>query len=69
MQIVEIDGYNARCTAKGVMRDISLFLLQDETFALNDYVIVQTGYAVQKMTEQEALSTWALLDELLAAKD
>lgn len=69
MQIVEIDGYNARCSARGVVREISLFLLQEEALAVNDYVIVHTGYAMQKMTEQEAHSTWALLDELIAAQD
>lgn len=68
MQIVAIDGYNARCTAKGVMREVSLFMLQDESIAVNDYVIVHVGYAIQKMTEQEARSTWELLDELEAAE-
>jgi hydrogenase expression/formation protein HypC len=68
MQIVAIDGYNARCTAKGVMREVSLFMLQDESIAVNDYVIVHVGYAIQKMTEQEAHSTWELLDELVAAE-
>jgi len=66
MQIIAIDGYNARCTAKGVMREVSLFMLQDEHIAVNDYVIVHVGYAIQKMTEQEAQSTWELLDEMLA---
>lgn len=66
MQIVAIDGYNARCTAKDVMREVSLFMLQDESIAVNDYVIVHVGYAIQKMTEQEARSTWELLDEMLA---
>ncbi len=66
MQIVEIDGYNVRCTAKGVVREASLFLLQDEPLAVNDYVIVHLGYATRKMTEQEAKSTWELLDEMLA---
>jgi len=66
MQIVAIDGYNARCTAKGVMREVSLFMLQDESIKVNDYVIVHVGYAIQKMTDQEARSTWELLDELLA---
>jgi hydrogenase expression/formation protein HypC len=66
MQIVEIDGYNARCEAKGVTREVSLFLLQDEPLAAGDYVIVHVGYAIQKMTEQEAHSTWELLDEMLA---
>jgi len=69
MQIVAIEGYNARCTAKGVMREVSLFMLQDESVAVNDYVIVHVGYAIQKMTEQEAHSTWELLDELLAAEN
>jgi hydrogenase expression/formation protein HypC len=68
MQIVSINGYNARCTAKGVMREVSLFMLQDESIAVNDYVIVHVGYAIQKMTEQEARSTWELLDELVAAE-
>jgi hydrogenase expression/formation protein HypC len=68
MQIVAIDGYNARCEAKGVTREVSLFMLQDESIAVNDYVIVHVGYAIQKMTEQEARSTWELLDELVAAE-
>jgi hydrogenase expression/formation protein HypC len=66
MQIEAIDGYNARCSAKGVTREVSLFLLQDEPMAPGDYVIVHVGYAIQKMTEQEAHSTWELLDEMLA---
>jgi hydrogenase expression/formation protein HypC len=68
MQIVEIDGYNARCTAKGVMREVSLFMLQDEPIAVDDFVMVHVGYALQKMSEQEARSTWELLDELLAGE-
>jgi len=43
-------------------------MLQDESIAVNDYVIVHVGYAIQKMTEQEAHSTWELLDELVAAE-
>jgi hydrogenase expression/formation protein HypC len=66
MQIVKIDGYNARCEAKGVMRDVSLFMLQDEAVSVGDYVMVHVGYALQKMSEPEARSTWELLDELLA---
>jgi len=69
MQIVEIDGFNARCTAKGVERDVSLFMLQHEPLASGDYVMVHVGYAIQKMTQQEADSTWELLDEILALED
>ncbi len=28
--IREIDGFSARCEAKGIERDVSLFMLQDE---------------------------------------
>lgn len=66
MQIVEINGYMARCHAKGIERDISLFMLQDETLQLDDYVMVHVGYAIQKVTEEEARSAWQLYDEVLA---
>jgi len=66
MQIVEINGFMARCHAKGIERDISLFMLQDETIAPNDYVMVHVGYAIQKVTEEEASSAWQLYDEVLA---
>ncbi len=66
MQIVEINGYMARCHAKGIERDISLFMLQDETLQPDDYIMVHVGYAIQKVTEEEARSAWQLYDEVLA---
>lgn len=68
MQITAIDGFKARCTAKGVEREVSLFMLQDEPIAVGDFVMVHVGYAIQKMTPQEAQSSWELLDELLQAE-
>ena len=69
MQIVDIDGFMARCQAKGVERDVSLFMLQGETLAVNDYVMVHVGYAIQKVDEQQARSSWELFDEILAVTD
>jgi len=66
MQVVEINGFNARCEAKGVEREVSLFMLQHEIMAVGDFVMVHVGYAIQKMTQEEAKSTWELLDEMLA---
>ncbi len=66
MQITKIDGFNAHCVAKGVERDVSLFLLQDETIKEGDYLLIHVGYAIQKITEEEAQSTWELLDQMLA---
>lgn len=68
MQITSIDGYLARCEAKGVQRDVSLFLLQDEPVKAGDFVIVHVGYALQKLTPQEARSAWELYDQILAAE-
>lgn len=68
MQVVGIDGYNAVCEARGVKREVSLFTLRDEPVAVGDYVMIHVGYAIQKMTEQEARSTWELYDEILAVE-
>lgn len=68
MQIAAIDGFNARCVAKGVERDVSLFLMQGEPLAAGDYVMIHVGYAIQKMSEQEARSAWELYEEMLAAE-
>ena len=66
MQIDAIDGYTAHCSAKGVSRDVSTFLMQGEPLDVGDFVIVHVGYAIQKVTAQDAHSTWELLDEMLA---
>ncbi len=66
MKIREIDGYMARCEAKGVERDVSLFMLQDDTLETGDYVVVHVGYAIQKISPQEARTAWELYDQMLA---
>lgn len=67
MQVVAIDGFQARCEAKGVSRDVSLFLLQHDPVTVGDFIMVHVGYAIQKMTEREARSAWEVYDEMLAA--
>ncbi len=66
MKVLEVDGFNARCEAKGVEREVSLFMLQDEEIQPGDYVMIHVGYAIQKMTPQEARSAWELFDQMLA---
>jgi len=69
MQVMAVDGYVARCNAKGIERDVSLFLLQDQAVSLGDWVMVHVGYALQKMSAQEARSAWELYDQFLAAEE
>jgi hydrogenase expression/formation protein HypC len=65
MRIMEINGFNARCSAKGVERDVSLFMLQDDEVEVGDYVMIHVGYAIQKMSEADARSSWELLDQII----
>lgn len=67
MQIVAIDGFTAHCEAKGVQRDVNLFLMQHEALAPGDFVMVHVGYAIEKMSEPDARSAWELYDAMLAA--
>ncbi|MFN3867499.1 MAG: HypC/HybG/HupF family hydrogenase formation chaperone [Hyphomicrobiaceae bacterium] len=66
MRIVDVDGFVARCEAKGIERSVSLFLMQHEPLAPGDIVMVHVGYAIQRMSEDEARSAWELYDEMLA---
>jgi hydrogenase expression/formation protein HypC len=65
MQVKEIDGFMARCVAGGVEREVSLFMLPENTVQAGDHVIVHVGYAIQKITPQEARSVWELYDDIL----
>jgi hydrogenase expression/formation protein HypC len=66
MQIEAIDGLNARCQAKGVERVVSLFMLQDDPPTVGDHVMTQLGYAIRKVSEDEARESWVLFDQILA---
>ncbi len=65
MQIREIDGFAARCEAKGVSREVNLFMLQEEDICVGDHVVVHIGYAIQKIREDEARSAWEIYDLML----
>lgn len=65
MQIESIEGYTARCEAKGVRREVSLFMMQDDLPAIGDFVMVHVGYAIQKIAESDARTSWELLDQIL----
>lgn len=69
MQVRSIAGFRARCEAKGIERDVSLFMLQGEPVAAGDFVLVHVGYAIQKIEPQEASSMWEVLDQMLAAEN
>ena len=69
MKILAINLFMARCEAKGIERDVSLFMLQEETPEVGDYVVVHVGYAIQKVSEIEAATAWQIYDEMLSLED
>lgn len=69
MQVKKINGFMAYCEANGVGREVSLFMLPENTVQPGDYVVVHVGYAIQKVTAHEARSAWELYDEMLQQND
>jgi hydrogenase expression/formation protein HypC len=62
-QVVSVEGKTATVDFGGVTRSISIVLI--ENVKKGDYVIVHTGYAIQKMDPEEAEKTLELWREVL----
>jgi hydrogenase expression/formation protein HypC len=62
MRVVTIDKFLAVCEARGVRREVSLFLLPETSLTAGDYVLVHVGYAIQALSEQDAAASWDLFD-------
>jgi hydrogenase expression/formation protein HypC len=43
-------------------------MLQGEEVKPGDFVVVHVGYAIQTLSREEAMLTWDLFDEILAAE-
>jgi hydrogenase expression/formation protein HypC len=70
-RVVELSGNDmAIVDLGGVRKDISLAMVED--VAVDDYVIVHVGFALNKLNQEEAEKTLALFAEmgdLVAAQD
>jgi len=65
MQITEIDGSDAVCVAGGISKAIRLDLLSDA--AVGDFVLIHTGYAIEKIDPDEARETLELIEKVYRA--
>lgn len=68
MQVASIEGFVARCVAKGVEREANLFMLQHEEIAIGDYLVVHLGHAIEKVTPEAAAAAWEVYDAMLASE-
>lgn len=62
-RVVEINGPAAKVEVGGVARDISTMLVPD--LKIDDYVLVHTGFAIEKIDQEEAEKTLALFEEMM----
>jgi hydrogenase expression/formation protein HypC len=61
-KIISIEGKSARVSVGGTLVNIALHLVDNVT--IGDYVLVHTGFALQKVSEEEALETIELIRQL-----
>jgi len=61
MKLLKVDGENGSAEIGGIVKDVSLALLED--VKVGDYVLVHAGYAIQKIDEEDALQTISMLKE------
>lgn len=64
-KVVEIQKNVAKVDVSGVLRDISLDLCPE--VSIGEYVLIHTGFAIQKVDEEEAKETLELLKKIAEA--
>ncbi len=62
MKISKIEGTLAKCESGGLTQDIRIDFITDAR--PGDYVMVHAGFAIEKMSEKEALANMELLEEI-----
>lgn len=61
-RVISVDGDIAKATVGNTIIEVGLHLVDD--VKINDYVLVHTGYALQKISEEEAKETLEMIKEL-----
>jgi hydrogenase expression/formation protein HypC len=66
-RVLEVSGDIAVVELAEVRREISVMLL--EGVAAGDWLIVHAGFAIERLSEEEAASTLSLLREIAGAAE
>ncbi|HMM11323.1 MAG TPA: HypC/HybG/HupF family hydrogenase formation chaperone [Bacteroidales bacterium] len=62
-RIERIEGETAICSVGGATYEASLQLLDGQVLTPGDYVLIHTGFAIQIISEEEAIETLRIFDE------
>jgi hydrogenase expression/formation protein HypC len=60
-EVLEIDGMRAKVSVGGAVYSAGLHLVED--VRVGDYLLIHSGYAIQKIDAQEAEETLSILRE------
>lgn len=60
-QVMKIEGENAEVSVGGTMMNANLSMVDDVN--VGDYILLHTGFALQKIDEEEALETLKTFEE------
>jgi hydrogenase expression/formation protein HypC len=61
-KILSVNGQMANASVGGAIVEASLHLIEDAK--PGDYILIHTGFALQKISEEEAMETFRLMKEL-----
>ncbi|MFC1734166.1 HypC/HybG/HupF family hydrogenase formation chaperone [candidate division KSB1 bacterium] len=67
-KIIKIEGDYAQVTIGGTEYKASLQLLEEDV-EIGDYILLHTGFAIQRLSEEEAEENFRLLREIGEAGD
>jgi hydrogenase expression/formation protein HypC len=67
-RVVSINGNEAAVDYSGVRTTVRLDTLS-ESVAVGDYVLIHTGFAIQRLSKEDAEETLRLFDELVSSLD
>lgn len=67
MEVVKVCGEQAECCLDGVMRTVSLAMVDE--VVVGDYLLIHAGFAIEKLDADEAHKTIDLLRRLVAADE
>lgn len=62
-KVVEIQGTSGKVDYQGVQRETSFLMLPEAK--VGDYVILHAGFAIKKLSEEEAEETLRLIEEMV----
>ena len=68
-RVDKIEGDMATCTVGESSYDASLELISNEKVKVGDYVLIHTGFALQKLDTEDALETLRTFDEFKALNE